>query len=834
MMDFIHEFKAAIAAAGLTPPDDIIADGTIQKFSTNGRPTDKSGWYKLHGDERPAGSFGCWRADFTQKWSYSKSKPLTAEEKAAWRKRMETLDAERKQQEAEARAYAAKTAKQMWEAARDDAAHPYLAKKKIPAIGARVLKDMLLIPVKQSATEFVGLQRIWPDGTKRPIKGTPMAGAYAPIGKPERGQKLVICEGWATGVTIHMFTQLPVIVAFNSGNLKPVVEKLQAKLAGFELVIAADDDYQTTKPDGTPWNPGLEAAYATGLPVYIPRWYGDRTGGTDFNDLYIDEGGKAVAECFEMPVPPPIPTKTVDKPVENTPEQQPGPEQIKEPEPVTAVDNVQEYAADIPEYINNMPGEGLTPEQLSDIGRQTPNGPTIIFSTSPMQTAEKFAEKMPGGGRILFWRGDFYAWDGCRYALQDRVRIEQRLYHFMAQCWTEKTDPKTKQVEVIPFNPKRNLVDDVYHALRAVCFVDLPEPQCWIDEHQADYPPHEIVAFRNGFLHWPSRTMMKPTDRLFVVNVIDFDFDPNAPEPAEWNKFLGNLWADDHESVETLAEMFGYLLTDDVSQQKMFMLIGPPRSGKGTILRVLESMVGYHNRVSPSMSSLGTQFGLQPLIGKRVAMISDARLSGKADQQPIVECLLTISGEDSMTVQRKHIGPWEGKLPTRFVLASNEIPAFSDASSALASRFILFKFTQSFLGREDHGLTSRLLKELPGIVLWALAGLDRLKQRGYLLQPQSSNDIAQDLLEQTSPVRTFVSERCVIGGQEYTVDKDDLFKEWKLWCIEQGRDFPGTKISFGRQLSAAFAGIKRCQPRENGTRLNLYQGIRLKLHFEQD
>lgn len=488
----------------------------------------------------------------------------------------------------------------------------------------------------------------------------------------------------------------------------------------------------------------------------------------------------------------------------------------------------------IPDYIDNIPGEGLTPEQLSDIGRQAPNGPTIIFSTSPMQTAEKFAEKMPGGGRILFWRGDFYAWDGCRYALQDRVRIEQRLYHFMAQCWTEKTDPKTKQVEVIPFNPKRNLVDDVYHALRAVCFVDLPEPQCWIDEHQADYPPHEIVAFRNGFLHWPSRMMMKPTDRLFVVNVIDFDFDPNAPEPAEWHKFLGNLWADDCESVQALAEMFGYLLTDDVSQQKMFMLIGPPRSGKGTILRVLESMVGYHNRVSPSMSSLGTQFGLQPLIGKRVAMISDARLSGKADQQPIVECLLTISGEDSMTVQRKHIGPWEGKLPTRFVLASNEIPAFSDASSALASRFILFKFTQSFLGREDHGLTSRLLKELPGIVLWALAGLDRLKQRGYLLQPQSSNDIAQDLLEQTSPVRTFVSERCVIGGQEYTVDKDDLFKEWKLWCIEQGRDFPGTKISFGRQLSAAFAGIKRCQPRENGTRLNLYQGIRLKLHFEQD
>lgn len=386
-MDFIHEFKAAIAAAGIEPPTDIIADGTRQRFSSNGKPRDNSGWYILHGDDRPAGSFGCWRSGYSQKWSYSKSKPLTAEEKAAWRKRMETLDAERKQQEVEARAYAAKTAKQMWEAARDDAAHPYLAKKKIPAIGARVLKDMLLIPVKQSATEFVGLQRIWPDGTKRPIKGTPMAGAYAPIGKPERGQKLVICEGWATGVTIHMFTQLPVIVAFTSGNLKPVVEKLQAKLAGFELVIAADDDYQTTKPDGTPWNPGIEAAYATGLPVYIPRWYGDRTGGTDFNDLYIDEGGKAVAECFEMPVPPPIPTKTVDKPVENISEPTPEAEQTKEPESVEAVDNLQEHA----EVSMDAPPEWID-EIIDEIQSKPKNLPATADQGEPKSMAQLVAE----------------------------------------------------------------------------------------------------------------------------------------------------------------------------------------------------------------------------------------------------------------------------------------------------------------------------------------------------------------------------------------------------------------------------------------------------------
>lgn len=398
-MDFIHEFRAAIAAAGLPPPDNIIADGTIQKFSTNGRPTDKSGWYRLYGDDRPAGLFGCWRADFTQKWSYSKSKPLTAEEKAAWRKRMEELEAERKQQEIKARQYAATEAKRLWESAREDPAHPYLAKKQVPAYGARAIRDMLLIPIKQSVSEFVGLQRIWPDGTKRPIKGTPMQGAYTSIGVIKGSSRVVICEGWATGATIHMCTGLPVIVAFNSGNLKPVVEKLQAKLTGIELCIAADDDYQTTKPDGTTWNPGLEAAYATGLPVYVPRWYGDRTGGTDFNDLYVDEGRKAVEECFEMPVPPPIPTKTVDKPVENIPEQQPETEQIKEPEQSEPVENVQEYTepnADSPppwvdEPIEIQLGRNVTTEQRRDVDYIRPL-PNCNDRGKPLSTIENVRE----------------------------------------------------------------------------------------------------------------------------------------------------------------------------------------------------------------------------------------------------------------------------------------------------------------------------------------------------------------------------------------------------------------------------------------------------------
>lgn len=463
---------------------------------------------------------------------------------------------------------------------------------------------------------------------------------------------------------------------------------------------------------------------------------------------------------------------------------------------------------------------------------EPPGERPLIFNSMPMKTAQLFHDTLPEGGRIIHWRGAFYAWDGTHYVGRDRVYMEQRLYHFMAGCDTRKVNPQTGKHEIVDYNPKAANVNDVAHALRAVCYADLPESQSWIEQRPGDYPAHELIAFRNGFLHYPSRTLTPANDRLFVVNALDFDFMHNPPPPTAWLKFLESLWPDDPESITALAEMFGYLLTDDTSQQKMFMLVGPPRCGKGTILRVLEALVGYHNRVSPSLASIGTQFGLQPLIGKRLAMISDARLSGRADQQPIVENLLRISGEDALTIDRKHNEAWSGKLPTRFVLATNELPAFSDASSALANRFMLFKFNTSFLGREDHGLTMRLLKELPSIVMWALDGLMNLQERGYLIRPSSADDLAADLIEQTSPIRSFVDECCVIGNT-YQIDRDDIFAAWRKWCEDQGRDFPGAKNTFGRQLSAAYPEVSRSQPRDGGTRLNLYTGIKLCQEWER-
>src|SRR5262249_49916718 len=154
-------------------------------------------------------------------------------------------------------------------------------------------------------------------------------------------------------------------------------------------------------------------------------------------------------------------------------------------------------------------------------------------------------------------------------------------------------------------------------------------------------------------LHVPTRKLLPHTPDFFTLYALPYAFDANTPPPREWLRFLESIWENDGEAIATLQEIVGYLLTSDTRQQKIFLIVGPTRSGKGTIARVLTGLLGSKNVVAPTLASMATNFGLSPLIGKQLAIISDARLGARSDQQLIVERLLSISGEDSLTIDRK-------------------------------------------------------------------------------------------------------------------------------------------------------------------------------------
>ena len=180
-----------------------------------------------------------------------------------------------------------------------------------------------------------------------------------------------------------------------------------------------------------------------------------------------------------------------------------------------------------------------------------------------------------------------------------------------------------------------------------------------------------------------------------------------------------------------------------------------------------------------------------------------------------------------MTIDRKNKFAWTGSLTTRLILVSNELPKFPDQSGAIATRPLVFKFTESFLGREDKTLDAKLEAELPSILLWAIEGWKRLRERGGFLQPSAGKDLIDQMRDLASPVGAFVRERCEVKAGN-RIARKELFQAWKNWSALIAIEKQATTQRFGADLRAVCPYLGETQPRdEYGVQYRAYEGIKL-------
>jgi putative DNA primase/helicase len=292
-------FRLAIAAQGLEPPESINADGAIHRFSSSGRRGDDAGWYVLHLDGIPAGSFGCWRSGGDWPWCAKSDNTMTKSERDGHQARTKAIQMQRESEKAQRHEDARQTVATLWQQTDQVTDHPYLAAKGIKPFGARVFGDKLLIPMRDTSGTMHSLQTIDGQGDKLFHPGGRVKGCYCSIGKPDG--TLIVCEGFATGASLHECSGHAVAVAFNAGNLQAVAAALREKYPKLKIIVAADDDHLT------PGNPGLTKATAAAQAVggflavpKFPEYRGDKH--TDFNDLCQSSGAQAVQLCVEAAV----------------------------------------------------------------------------------------------------------------------------------------------------------------------------------------------------------------------------------------------------------------------------------------------------------------------------------------------------------------------------------------------------------------------------------------------------------------------------------------------------------------------------------------------------
>lgn len=327
-----HDFINVMAEHGIICEDEIIDDGLVHRFDvpgdTRGR---KNGWYIFHSDEHVNAQFGCHKRYPDQQfaWKPEGARAILSPEEVAQRKKfLEQKRIERAEQEQIRHEKAKAKAQLKWRESVPCVEHEYLAAKGIVPVDVRVgtwevwnkdehrydqiTSNALLIPLMDQRGVIHSLQAIIPAvdlpaddvNAKKLLPGGAKMGLMCPVGKPalHEGKKVyILCEGYATGVSIHMATNHMCLVCFDSGNL-PIIAKLLADSIAERqeeaiIIIAADDDRWNRTNTGKK-KAEAAAELCKGM-VVLPVF--DNLAGkpTDFNDLHAREGLEAVRRIFE-------------------------------------------------------------------------------------------------------------------------------------------------------------------------------------------------------------------------------------------------------------------------------------------------------------------------------------------------------------------------------------------------------------------------------------------------------------------------------------------------------------------------------------------------------
>lgn len=441
----------------------------------------------------------------------------------------------------------------------------------------------------------------------------------------------------------------------------------------------------------------------------------------------------------------------------------------------------------------------------------------------PEKEASRFLQSVTidNQPRLTYWKETFWYWTRGRYGELPESEVRARLIEYLNRGFVQVG---------------RTAIGNVLEQLRAQSFLTSRiEPPAWLGKtKRKDWAPHDLLVCKNAIVHLPSLFesedhTIPPTPALFATTGLDFDFIPGdeCPRPDRWLSFLDELWPDDRESIEALQLWFGYCIVPDCRQHKMVCLFGPKRGGKTTLARILCSLVGRGNVAAPTLSSFSTNFGLWPLAGKTLAVIGDARLSGRSDAAVIAERLLSITGQDPLTIDRKFLPPVTMPLPCRIMMLSNELPRLSDASGTLVSRMIVLRLTQSWYGREDIDLMGRLEAELSGVMWWAIEGWRKLQERRRLLQPASGAEAVAELEDLASPVGCFLRERCRVSP-ELSIKRSTLHEGYAEFCKEMGRKHVLDDAAFGRDLQSLIPTLRTERPKIFGKRERHYGGLTLQ------
>lgn len=310
----------------------------------------------------------------------------------------------------------------------------------------------------------------------------------------------------------------------------------------------------------------------------------------------------------------------------------------------------------------------------------------------------------------------------------------------------------------------------------------------------------------------------------------DYKFLTKLPVNYEWDAGCPKFWEFLEQSVDkkyfdVIGEMLGYTLWPDYNAHKAFMFLGPPRTGKGTMTRVMEAINGPSNCSHVSLQDLVSQrFARARLFGKRINTSGDLPATTISD----AGTFKNVTGEDEIDAEYKGTQIFSFRNTAKLIFSANRLPVIRVDDDAFYNRWIIIPFENSFLGREDSDLTAKLTtpEELSGILNFALSGLIRLKKNSWQFSDHISG--GSYYRRKSNPVLAFLEDCCEMSDSGYVV-KADLLTAYNIWASSQGHPPAASKKAFGSIIQdQTVIPTDTCQPKVGEKQVEAWSGIQMK------
>lgn len=770
-------------------------------------------------------------------WSWTRpERRLSAADIAAMREASRLKAEAAAAEKAADQAKAAELATAIWNGAEPATVHPYLIRKRVSAHGLRVgvwdvvnqetgevrrvSNNALLVPIKDRTGRIHSLQAILPN---KPVNGTDKlylaggakAGNFYAIGKPQdvNGRKVfILAEGFATAASIHEATGHAALVCFDAGNLLPVAVAIRERQPEAIILLAADDDRFTVRKDGTPCNPGVDAATKAAQEVggllAVPQFASLDGEPTDWNDLACREGAGVVAAQ--------IAAALAGTPVQA--EAEPADELAGEVDAQEADANVAQTQVTEGNAIAFRPPSLIA----ADVRDGTECTRPLSETGNALRLLDMHGERLrfvPEAKAWLVWRDGAWQWDidgaavrATAADLPNRIYNEGAAFDFMEAEHFAKWARKSQTAKVV--DAAVRLLSDRGEVRLPLAVVDSDPMLAGLNNAR------EVIDLTTGKVR-PAEPSDLVTKSLRVSGIGE------TAKASRWLQFLDQVFGGDDALIDWLHRWCGYLLSGSTREQIMLFCFGHGANGKSIFAETLRHVLGDYGRSVPvetlcesKRQAGGATPDLADLIGCRLAMSSETE-DGQALAESLVKSL--VAG-DTISARPLYGRPVQFAPAFKLLMLGNHRPVIRGTDNGIWRRIRLVPFSRTFGPDErDPALLDKLKSEAEHIAAWMLDGCIEWQRRGLADVPGVVAAQTKDYREEQDLVGQWLAERIDSGSAAAGCKCPSklLYGDYCEWAEANGLR-PCSAIALGRRLrERGFVSERKASGPE-------FQGIALK------